>query len=118
MAGKLSTHVLDTYHGCPAVGVAWALDFLNESGGWIRLAAGTTNADGRTQQALLQDDALQTGSYRIVFEVGNYFKEMGVAQSDPPFLDEVMLQVGLTAGQNYHVPLLTSPWSYSTYRGS
>ena len=118
MAGKLSTHVLDTYKGAPAEGIAWALDYLNESEVWIRLTKGVTNSDGRTDGALLLDEALKTGKYRLLFEVGAYFESQQVALPDPAFLDEVVLQFNLLAGESYHVPLLTSPWSYSTYRGS
>ena len=118
MAGKLSTHILDTYKGAPACGVGWALDFFNESGQWIRLDSGITNSDGRTDAPLLLDDALKTGKYRLVFEIGAYFEGQGVPLPQPAFLDEVVLQVSLLAGESYHVPLLTSPWSYSTYRGS
>jgi len=118
MAGKLSTHVLDTYKGAPASGVAWALEYFSEPDGWIRLGEGLTNRDGRTDEPLLLDDALKTGQYRLVFEVGAYFEGQGVPLPKPAFLDEVILQVSLVAGESYHVPLLTSPWSYSTYRGS
>lgn len=118
MSGKLSTHVLDTYHGCPAEGVAWMLSFKDESGRWTSLSEGVTNADGRTDSALLLGDDLKTGSYRIAFQVGAYYASKGVSLPEPAFLDEVLLQVNLIAGESYHVPLLTSPWSYSTYRGS
>lgn len=118
MNGKLSTHVLDTYSGCPAHGVIWALDFRSEGEGWMRLSEGVTNRDGRCDGPLLEGDALKTGRYRIIFKIGAYFDAQGVELPDPNFLDEVILQVGLTAGESYHVPLLVSPWSYSTYRGS
>lgn len=118
MSGKLSTHVLDTYSGCPAPGIAWTLSFADESGDWVTLSKGVTNADGRTDAPLLLGDALKTGSYRIAFQVGRYYAEKGVQLPEPAFLDEVLLQVNLLAGESYHVPLLTSPWSYSTYRGS
>lgn len=118
MSAKLSTHVLDTYLGCPAYGVEWALDYKDATGGWIRLKTGQTNRDGRTDEALLTGDELKTGSYRIIFEIGAYFASQGVTLPEPAFLDEVILQVGLLAGESYHVPLLASPWSYSTYRGS
>ena len=118
MTAKLSTHILDTYHGGPAEGVAYALDFLGSSGEWVRLKEGATNADGRTEGPLLSGDALETGTYRLSFGIGSYFKKRGLTLPEPPFLDEVVLQVNLLAGESYHVPLLTSPWSYSTYRGS
>ncbi|MEO0509255.1 MAG: hydroxyisourate hydrolase [Verrucomicrobiota bacterium] len=118
MSGKLSTHVLDTYHGCPACGVEWTLQFAAGAEGWTRLGSGVTNKDGRTDSPLLTGESLKTGSYRITFNVGAYFGGLGVELPEPAFLDEVVLQVSLIAGESYHVPLLTSPWSYSTYRGS
>lgn len=118
MSGKLSTHILDTHSGCPAGGVQWTLNFSGDSGTWIRLSEGRTNGDGRTDGPLLEGDALKTGAYRLVFDVGSYFAEKGIPLSEPAFLGKVALEVNLIAGQSYHVPLLTSPWSYSTYRGS
>lgn len=117
MSGKLSTHVLDTYNGCPASGIEWELEY-HESGVWQTLGQGVTNTGGRTDGPLLEGAAMATGSYRLHFAVGAYFRSMGVALPDPAFLDVVTLQVNLIAGENYHVPLLVSPWSYSTYRGS
>ena len=118
MPGKLSTHVLDTYSGCPASGIAWELSYCDEDGAWLPLGAGVTNHQGRTDAPLLAGDVLVTGCYRLSFSVGNYYQSLGVALPDPAFLDVVILQVNLIAGQDYHVPLLVSPWSYSTYRGS
>ncbi len=118
MTAKLSTHILDTYHGGPAGGVAYRLDFRDATGEWRCLSEGSTNADGRTDAPLLSGDALATGTYRLSFQIGAYFSGRGLALPEPPFLDEVVLQVNLQAGASYHVPLLTSPWSYSTYRGS
>ena len=115
---KLSTHVLDTYHGGPGVGVDWRLERRGESGDWVVLSKGVTNDDGRTDRPLLEGEALKTGTYRISFHVGAYFRKCGVPLPDPPFLDVVIVQVSLQAGKSYHVPLLMSPWSYSTYRGS
>jgi hydroxyisourate hydrolase len=117
MAGKLSTHVLDTYKGRPASAVAWSLEYL-QAGAWMHLSGGVTNQDGRTDDPLLLGDALRTGSYRLIFEIGAYFEAEAVVLPEPPFLGQVVLQVNLLAGEQYHVPLLTSPWSYSTYRGS
>lgn len=118
MTAKLSTHVLDTYHGGPAGGVAWKLETASGLQAWTVLLEGQTNADGRTDRPLLEGDALTTGAYRLTFSVGAYFRSRGLELPEPPFLDEVVLQVSLQAGESYHVPLLTSPWSYSTYRGS
>lgn len=118
MSGKLSTHILDTYSGCPAAGVAWSLEFSGGDGVWSVLKSGQTNADGRNDGPVLTDDALMTGSYRFIFQIGAYYKSMGVDLPEPAFLDEVILQVNLMNGGSYHVPLLVSPWSYSTYRGS
>jgi 5-hydroxyisourate hydrolase len=115
---KLSTHILDTYHGGPAAGVGWRLEMAAPDGQWTVLREGVSNADGRTDEPLLAGDALRSGRYRIYFAVGAYFRARGLVLPEPNFLDEVVLQVGLQSGQSYHVPLLTSPWSYSTYRGS
>ena len=112
--GQLSTHVLDTAHGRPAGGMAVTL--------WregVALARFTLNADGRNDGPLLSGEALQPGTYRLSFEVAAYFRGQGVALPEPPFLDVVHLDFGVAdAGAKYHVPLLVSPWSYSTYRGS
>lgn len=118
MSAKLSTHVLDTYHGTPGSGLTWSLHTMAESGDWKLLKKGVTNADGRTDGPLLEGVDLVTGVYRLSFEVGAYFRTRGLSLPEPSFLDTVVLQVSLLAGESYHVPLLTSPWSYSTYRGS
>lgn len=118
MTAKLSTHVLDTYHGGPGAGIAWTLETQAAAGAWSLLAEGVTNADGRTDAPLLEGAALKTGVYRITFQFGAYFAGRGLELPEPPFLDAVVVQVSLQAGEAYHVPLLTSPWSYSTYRGS
>jgi 5-hydroxyisourate hydrolase len=108
----LSTHVLDTMNGRPAAGLAVAL-----SGPEGEIARGITNADGRCPDLL--QGALAAGRYSIRFSVADYFRGLGVALSDPPFLDEVTVDFGISAdGGHYHVPLLVSPYSYSTYRGS
>lgn len=108
----LTTHILDTANGRPAVGVDIRLYELGDER--RLLATAVTNSDGRTDSALVDDDALHTGSYELEFDVGTYFD----TQEQPPFLGTVVIRVGLVAGQHYHVPLLVSPWSYSTYRGS
>jgi 5-hydroxyisourate hydrolase len=115
----LSTHVLDTMHGCPAAGMAVTLYTM--AGGVATLARRfTLNADGRNPDGmLLTDAALRTGQYRLSFAVAAYFRQRGVALPEPAFLDEVHIDVGIAhADQHYHVPLLCTPWSYSTYRGS
>ena len=118
MAGYLTTHVLDTARGRPAEGVRIALYRLS-SGGRERLAEAVTNADGRTDAPLYDNASLKRGTYRLEFDVAAYFKSRGVQLPDPPFLDRVALDFGIAnEQQHYHVPLLVSPWSYSTYRGS
>jgi len=108
----LSTHVLDTMNGRPAAGMAVAL-----SGPEGEIARGTTNGDGRCPDLL--QTALEPGRYAIRFAVADYFRSLGVALPDPPFLDEVTVDFGVAAGGgHYHVPLLVSPYAYSTYRGS
>ena len=116
--GRLSTHVLDTVAGSPAEGVSWAL-FRLEGKARSQLSSGKTNSDGRTDGALLEGDAVVAGTYELVFQVADYFKGLGTELSDPPFLNEIPLRFSIfDANQNYHVPLLVSPYSYSTYRGS
>ena len=115
----LSTHVLDTMHGTPAGGMAVVL--YRTDGGQAQLVKRfALNADGRNPDGPLYDNAsLQRGTYRLVFDVAAYFRTLGVALPDPPFLDQVSLDFGVAdTGAHYHVPLLCSPWSYSTYRGS
>jgi 5-hydroxyisourate hydrolase len=112
--GKLTTHVLDTVHGGPAAGVRIELRRL-DNGGDV-LASVTTNADGRLDAPLLDGEAMETGEYELTFMVREYFMERGI---DSPFLDRVPVRfVIFDATQHYHVPLLVSPWAYSTYRGS
>ena len=116
--GKLSTHVLDTAHGCPAAGVRielWSL--AGDARKLVKTA--TTNTDGRTEAPLLGADELRAGLYEVVFHVGDYFASRGVALTEPRFLDQVPVRFSIAdATAAYHVPLLVSPWSYSTYRGS
>lgn len=116
--GRLSTHVLDTSRGAPAAGVRIELHLVH-GGARRHVAAATTNADGRTDAPLLSGDHLQTGVYELTFHAGEYFRRLGVQLSDPPFLDEVVVRVGIAEPTgNYHVPLLVAPYGYSTYRGS
>jgi 5-hydroxyisourate hydrolase len=116
--GRLTTHVLDTAHGIPARGVALVLYRLQD-GQRVQLLSATTNADGRCEQPLLEGAALLAGVYELEFAVGPYFAALGVPQSSPPFLDLITLRFGVAdASQHFHVPLVLTPWSYSTYRGS
>ncbi len=118
MAG-LTTHVLDTARGRPAVGMALELARLDENGGRQVLMSVHTNADGRTDEPLLSEGESVRGVYEIVFEVGEYFAGRPEAGDGLPFLDRVPLRFGISdPSAHYHVPLLASPWSYSTYRGS
>lgn len=120
MAGKLTTHVLDTAHGKPAAGIAvelWAIDA--QSGERSLLKQTVTNSDGRTDAPLLADGELKPGIYELVFAVGAYFAQQSVSPPQPAFLDKVPIRFGIAdSSAHYHVPLLASPWSYSTYRGS
>jgi 5-hydroxyisourate hydrolase len=115
----LSTHVLDTMHGGPAAGMGVAL-YTTQGDVATLVKAFTLNHDGRNPDGLLYDSAsLRVGTYRLVFDVAGYFKTLGVALPEPNFLNKVSLDFGIAhADQHYHVPLLVSPWSYSTYRGS
>lgn len=117
--GHLSTHVLDLMHGCPAAGMRVTLQTID--GGTARtIKTITLNADGRTDGGpLLGPGAMAVGRYRLVFSVAQYFRECGVSLPEPAFLDEVPIEFGIAdAAGHYHVPLLVSPWAYSTYRGS
>jgi hydroxyisourate hydrolase len=115
---RLSTHVLDTANGVPAAGVRQLLHRLDGEQCAL-ITERTTNADGRTDAPLLSGDALECGRYRLTFHAGDYFRACGLALPEPPFVDVVEVQFGIAdpAG-HYHVPLLVSPWSYATYRGS
>lgn len=117
--GYLTTHVLDTANGCPAAGMAVRLYTLDASGSATLVKALTLNDDGRADERLLDGATFKIGRYRLVFGVAAYFKARGAALANPPFLDEVPLDFGIDApDDHYHVPLLASPWAYSTYRGS
>lgn len=120
MAGHLTTHVLDLAQGHPAAGMTvdlWRLDTARETRALLRTAR--TNADGRTTEPMLADDEMSAGVYELVFAVGDYFRAQGVPTAELPFLDRVPVRFGIAdPAAHYHVPLLTSPWAYSTYRGS
>lgn len=115
MSGKLTTHVLDTANGCPASGIAIALWQLDSK---TLLKTVETNADGRTDEPLLTGEEFKAGVYELVFTIGDYFARDG-EYPDPLFLDQIPIRFGIADTEaHYHVPLLVSPWSYSTYRGS
>jgi 5-hydroxyisourate hydrolase len=114
----LSTHVLDTMHGCPAAGMAVEL-YTTEGDVATLVRRITLNSDGRSDKPLYENNTLKVGTYRLVFDVAGYFKAKGVALPEPNFLNRVSLDFGVAnVAQHYHVPLLVSPWTYSTYRGS
>jgi len=116
--GKLSTHVLDIAHGRPGDGVKVAL-FSVGTAGKALLKMDITNADGRCSTPLLEGEAMKVGQYELVFNAGDYFASQGLHLPSPRFIDLVTLAFGIaSADENYHVPLVVSPWSYSTYRGS
>jgi 5-hydroxyisourate hydrolase len=118
--GRLSTHVLDTAHGCPAAGMKVTLQRVAVDGSASTVKAVHLNADGRCSDGpLLDAAAMAAGRWRLLFEVAAYFRARGLALPEPPFIDVVQLDFGIAdAADHYHVPLLVSPYSYSTYRGS
>ena len=117
--GHLSAHVLDTVHGRPAKGVCIELFALAADGRHEVIRSTITNADGRTDEPLLSGDAFQGGAYELVFHVGDYFRSVEPKAALPPFLDLIPVRFTVAEpNERYHVPLLVSPWSYSTYRGS
>jgi 2-oxo-4-hydroxy-4-carboxy-5-ureidoimidazoline decarboxylase len=117
--GHLSTHVLDTQAGRPAAGVRIELRDLSDGEPGMVLKVGITNADGRTEEALIGDQPLRIGTYQLTFFLADYFRSHGVPLATPPFLHAVPLRFAIAEPEgDYHVPLLCTPWSYSTYRGS
>ncbi|WP_312511447.1 hydroxyisourate hydrolase [Massilia sp.] len=115
---KLSTHVLDTAHGCPGAGIKVDLYAIDACGRTL-VTSGTTNDDGRCGAPLLEGGAMRAGQYELVFHAGDYYAARGVALPAPRFLDRIVIAFGIAdAARNYHVPLVMTPWSYSTYRGS
>ena len=114
--GKLTTHVLDTALGRPAAGLR--IELFRLSGERIRLADVTTNADGRVDAPLLEGDAFAPGEYELLFHAGAYLDQTGQDLPSPKFLDLIPLRFGISEDSHYHVPLLLSPFGYSTYRGS
>lgn len=117
-AGRLTTHVLDTMSGRPGAGLRIDL-FRLENERRQPLGETRTNDDGRCDRPLLEGPEMRAGSYEILFHVGDYFRALGLASPAPPFLDQVPVRFGIAdPGQHHHVPLLISPYAYSTYRGS
>jgi 2-oxo-4-hydroxy-4-carboxy-5-ureidoimidazoline decarboxylase len=117
--GRLSTHVLDTHDGKPAAGIAVELVELSELGNSRVIARAITNSDGRTDQPLIHGRPLPIGHYELSFRVASYFVQRRVPLSDPPFLDHILLRFAVAEPEGHlHVPLLVTPWSYATYRGS
>ncbi len=117
--GKLTTHILDTANGCPAAGVAIHLYRCAADGTRSLVKTTTSNADGRCDQPLLVGAELEVGIWELEFHMGNYFWLKAAALTEPAFLDVIPLRFGVADPHaHYHVPLLASPWSYSTYRGS
>lgn len=116
--GRLTTHVLDTARGQPGAGMTIEFSVL-DGAVWKPIKTVRSNADGRTDEPLLNGDAMRSGQYQLVFHVADYFRRTGVNLPHPAFIDRVPLQFGIAdADAHYHVPLLCSPWAYSTYRGS
>lgn len=116
--GRLTTHILDTAHGRPGAGIAIRL-YRVDGAARTLVDSRTSNADGRCDRPLLEGDALTAGVYELDFAAGDYFAACGVALPEPRFVDVVTLRFGIAdPAAHYHVPLLVSPYSYSTYRGS
>ena len=117
--GRLSTHVLDTHAGRPAAGISVVLTELSNLGEARVIARTVTNSDGRTDQPLIGGRPVPIGRYELMFSVGDYFAARNVPMSDPPFLDQIPLRFSVSDPEGHlHVPLLVTPWSYGTYRGS
>ncbi len=117
--GRLTTHVLDTMRGRPGAGIRIELNAIDAGGAARPVTNAVTDADGRTEAPLLAGDALKAGRYELLFHIGEYFRRTGAATGEPPFLDVVPVRFAIAdASAHYHVPLLASPWSYTTYRGS
>lgn len=117
MPGYLTTHVLDTAHGCPAEGIKIALYRVNGNS-HRKIAEAVTNADGRTDAPILPEGKFKTGEYELIFFAGDYLRTHRLATTEPLFLDAIPIRFGMAEETHYHVPLLLSPYSYATYRGS
>jgi 2-oxo-4-hydroxy-4-carboxy-5-ureidoimidazoline decarboxylase len=119
VAGRLSTHVLDVHAGKPAEGFAIELFEISDAGDARLLLRGVTNRDGRTDAPLIAERPVPIGTYELRFAVAAYYAGLGVALADPPYLNVVPIRFAVAEPEaHYHVPLVVSPWSYSTYRGS
>ena len=117
--GKLTTHILDSALGCPAAGVRIELYRVRDGNVFAPLGVSTTNDDGRCDKPILEGDAFAVGAYELRIHVGEYFATKNPNLPEPPFLDVVPIRFGISVpGDHYHVPLLVSPYAYSTYRGS
>ena len=114
--GRLTTHVLDTAHGGPARNVTVRLFAVDDARDLVVTTA--TDDDGRTPAPLLADETMVSGTYELEFDIGDYFRDRGAELAEPAFLDTVVIRFAIDSDEHYHVPLLASPWSYSTYRGS
>jgi len=114
--GRLTTHILNTAQGCPAAGVAIRLFAAGDERELV--TATVSNADGRTDKPLVEGEAMVSGCYELEFDIGPYFAARGMNTGEPAFLDTVVIRFSVASGEHYHVPLLASPWSYATYRGS
>ena len=117
MTGFLTTHVLDTARGCPAEGLKIVLHKI-DGDQRIHLKTLVTNSDGRTDEQILPADSFATGTYELEFHAGAYLDAIGTPPEEPRFLDVIPLRFGMSEASHYHVPLLLSPFGYSTYRGS
>ena len=117
MAGFLTTHVLDTARGCPGAGIAISL-YRVSGNSHRKIAEAVTNADGRTDAPILPEGKFKIGSYELIFFAGDYLRSHGASSDDPLFLDQIPIRFGMAEEAHYHVPLLLSPYGYSTYRGS
>ncbi len=117
MAGYLTTHVLDTARGCPAAGITIAL-YRVSGNSHKKIAEAVTNADGRTDAPILPEGKFKIGTYELIFFAGDYLRASGAASGEPLFLDGIPIRFGMATEDHYHVPLLLSPYGYSTYRGS
>lgn len=117
MAGFLTTHVLDTARGCPGTGIQIAL-YRVSGNSHRKIAETVTNADGRTDNPILPEKKFKTGTYELVFFAGDYLRAAKLVTDEPFFLDHVPIRFGMSEAAHYHVPLLLSPFGYSTYRGS